>query len=59
MNIFKFFRNVSREMSKVSWPKGKELRSYTVTVITTVLFVAIFFAIVDVGISGVLNTFFE
>ena len=59
MNIFKFFRNVSREMAKVSWPKGKELWGYTVTVISTVLFVALFFAVVDLGISGVLNTFFE
>jgi len=59
MKIVKFFRNVAREMSKVSWPKGKELVGYTVTVISTVLFVAIFFAIVDLGISQFLNIFFD
>lgn len=59
MKIFKFFRNVSREMSKVSWPKGRELFNYTVTVIATVLFFAVFFGVVDLGISEVLNTFFE
>jgi len=51
----KFLKDVSREMRKVSWPKGKELVSYTITVIATVAFVAVFFAIVDLLISQVLN----
>ncbi|WP_176448889.1 preprotein translocase subunit SecE [Lentibacillus sp. CBA3610] len=58
MKIVKFFKNVSREMKKVSWPKGRELTSYTITVLTTVAFVAVFFAIVDLGISQILNLFF-
>ncbi len=58
MNIMKFFKNVSREMKKVSWPKGRELTSYTITVISTVAFVAVFFAIVDMGISQFLNLLF-
>jgi len=49
--MFKFFKNVSREMKKVSWPTGKELTSYTITVIATVAFVAAFFAVVDMLIS--------
>ncbi|WP_077324060.1 preprotein translocase subunit SecE [Virgibacillus siamensis] len=57
MNLIKFFKNVSREMKKVSWPKGRELTSYTVTVITTVAFVAIFFALIDLGITQFLNLF--
>ncbi|MFD1039173.1 preprotein translocase subunit SecE [Virgibacillus byunsanensis] len=59
MNIFKFLKNVSREMKKVSWPKGRELTSYTITVIATVAFVAVYFGIVDTGISQFLNAFFE
>ncbi|WP_217589009.1 preprotein translocase subunit SecE [Lentibacillus saliphilus] len=59
MKLVQFFKNVSREMKKVSWPKGKELFSYTVTVITTVVFVAVFFGVVDLGISQFLNAFFE
>ncbi|MGM8365547.1 preprotein translocase subunit SecE [Virgibacillus sp. W0181] len=55
MNIFKFLKDVSREMKKVSWPKGRELTSYTITVIVTVSFVALFFAVVDLGITQVLN----
>jgi len=42
-------------MKKVSWPKGSELFSYTVTVVVTVAFVAIFFAVIDIGISQLLN----
>jgi len=45
-------------MKKVSWPKGRELTSYTITVLTTVAFVAVFFAIIDLGISQLLNLFF-
>ncbi|TFJ92906.1 preprotein translocase subunit SecE [Lentibacillus salicampi] len=54
----KFFKDVSREMKKVSWPKGRELTSYTVTVLTTVAFVAVFFAVIDLSISQLLNLFF-
>ncbi|MFC7061807.1 preprotein translocase subunit SecE [Halobacillus seohaensis] len=53
--MFKFFKNVSREMRKVSWPKGRELRKYTITVLGTVAFVAVYFAIVDLGITQILE----
>ncbi|KHE71417.1 preprotein translocase subunit SecE [Halobacillus sp. BBL2006] len=53
--MFKFFKNVAREMRKVSWPKGRELTRYTITVLATVAFVAVFFAVVDLGISEVLE----
>ncbi|ASS89797.1 MAG: preprotein translocase subunit SecE [Bacillaceae bacterium] len=54
-----FFRDVVKEMKKVSWPKRKELVRYTITVITTVAFFAIFFAIVDLGISELLRLILE
>ncbi|WP_373894582.1 preprotein translocase subunit SecE [Virgibacillus natechei] len=57
--MIKFLKNVTREMKKVSWPKSRELTSYTITVISTVAFVAVFFAVIDFGISQVLNSFFE
>ncbi|GEN31958.1 preprotein translocase subunit SecE [Cerasibacillus quisquiliarum] len=53
--MFKFLKDVAREMRKVSWPKGKELTSYTITVIATVAFVAIFFFIVDLGITQLIE----
>ncbi len=55
--MFKFLKDVSREMKKVSWPTGKELRSYTVIVLTTVILMAIFFFVVDLGISQLLELF--
>jgi len=57
--MFKFLKNVSKEMKKVSWPKGKELTNYTVIVISTVIFVAVFLFVVDLGITQILNAFFE
>lgn len=59
MNLVAFFKNVSREMKKVSWPGGQELFRYTVTVVATVAVVAVFFALVDLGITQILNLFFE
>ncbi|OCA81036.1 preprotein translocase subunit SecE [Bacillus sp. FJAT-27225] len=63
MNFFrgipKFFREVAREMRKVSWPKRRELTRYTITVITTVTVFAIFFAVVDLGISKVIRLILE
>ncbi|MFD1850721.1 preprotein translocase subunit SecE [Oceanobacillus bengalensis] len=53
--MFKFLKNVSKEMRKVSWPKGKELTNYTVIVLASVIFMAIFFMIVDQLISLGLN----
>jgi preprotein translocase subunit SecE len=59
MNLVAFFKNVSREMKKVSWPKGRELSKYTITVVSTVIFVTVFFAVIDLGITQILNLFFE
>lgn len=53
--ITQFFRNVRSEMGKVSWPKRKELTTYTITVVTTVIFLALFFSVVDLGISTLLR----
>ncbi|MFY4777146.1 preprotein translocase subunit SecE [Metabacillus sp. RGM 3146] len=53
--ISKFFGDVGREMKKVSWPKRKELTRYTITVLATVAFAAVFFALVDFGISSLLR----
>lgn len=50
-----FLRDVVRELKRVSWPTRKELTRYTVVVVTTVVFMAIFFAIVDLGISSLVR----
>ncbi|MBM7646737.1 preprotein translocase subunit SecE [Scopulibacillus daqui] len=50
-----FFRNVVIEMKKVSWPTRKELVNYTATVVVTVIFLAVFFLLIDLGISELLR----
>lgn len=57
--IVKFVQDVIREMKKVSWPKRKELTRYTITVLSTVAFFAIFFAVLDVGISELIRFILE
>jgi preprotein translocase subunit SecE len=56
-NISGFFGNVVSEMRKVSWPKRKELTRYTIIVLSTVVVMAIFFSIIDLGISEAVRWF--
>ncbi|MBM4764956.1 preprotein translocase subunit SecE [Bacillus sp. B15-48] len=59
MRILNFFPEVAREMKKVSWPKRKELGRYTIVVLATVLFMALFFSVVDLGISELIRLILE
>ncbi|AOM84576.1 preprotein translocase subunit SecE [Salisediminibacterium beveridgei] len=54
-NPIHFLKDVSTEMKRVTWPTRPELFRYTVIVSTTVIFMAIFFAISDLGISSLLE----
>lgn len=56
-NIGDFLKNVVSEMRKVSWPKRKELTRYTIVVLSTVIFMALFFALIDTGISELFRWF--
>ncbi|MEH6890434.1 preprotein translocase subunit SecE [Bacillus sp. JJ864] len=59
MRLTNFFGDVGREMKKVSWPKKDELFRSTLTVIATVVFCAVFFAVVDMGISSLIRLILE
>ena len=48
---FSFFSESWGELRKVKWPGRKELTSYTIVVIVTVVFVAIYFTVLDLIIS--------
>jgi len=50
-----FFHGVAEEMRKVRWPKPKELTRYTVIVFGTVIFFTIFFTLLDLGISQLIE----
>ena len=54
-----FFRQVASEMRKTSWPKSKELTKYIVVVLSTVIVMALFFVLVDLGISKLLRWYLE
>ncbi|WP_088811008.1 MULTISPECIES: preprotein translocase subunit SecE [Listeria] len=53
--ISRFFKNVTSEMRKVTWPTRKELTSYTVTVVITVILFAVFFMLLDFGIEQLIQ----
>jgi len=55
VKIIQFLKDVTREMRKVTWPKRRELVRYTITVIATVTFVAVFFSVIDLVITQILN----
>jgi preprotein translocase subunit SecE len=57
--IISFFKEVVREMKKVSWPNRKEMVNYTAIVLATVAFFTLFFAVVDLGISELIRFVFE
>lgn len=52
-----FLHEVSSEMRKTSWPKYKELKKYTITVISVVVIMALFFTAVDMTISTMMRNF--
>lgn len=51
----KFFASVISEMKQVSWTKGKELGRLTFTVVSSIIVLAIFFGIVDLGIGSAIK----
>ncbi|MGY4105040.1 preprotein translocase subunit SecE [Ignavigranum ruoffiae] len=53
-----YFKNVLQEMKKVTWPNLQEVNRYTWTVIFMVIAFSIFFAVVDFGLSNLLNWLF-
>lgn len=56
---FSFFTDSWSELKKVRWPNRKELISYTIVVLFTVIFVTLYFTVLDLGISQLLRIFFD
>lgn len=54
-SFFSFFADSWSELKKVRWPKRKELISYTLVVIVTVLIITIYFWVLDVVISRLID----
>lgn len=58
-STFSFFADSWSELRKVRWPNRKELISYTIVVILTVLFVTLYFYVIDLGLTELIAIFFE
>ncbi|WNR44297.1 preprotein translocase subunit SecE [Paenibacillus roseipurpureus] len=58
-STFSFFTDSWSELKKVKWPSRKEMTTYTLVVIGTVAFVAIYFFVLDLGISELLRLVFK
>ena len=53
--IFNFFKDVVKEMDKVTWPSREELMEQTKIVIIVTLLIAAFAWVVDYAVSSVLS----
>ena len=51
----KFLHEVRLEMGHVTWPPMSEVRSTTFIVIVTIFFFGVFFFVVDLGVSKVVE----
>ncbi|MGU3473814.1 preprotein translocase subunit SecE [Paenibacillus sp. D51F] len=54
-STFGFFTDSWAELKKVRWPNRKELTSYTIVVLVTIVFVTIYFWLLDIGISSLVE----
>ncbi|UFJ40639.1 preprotein translocase subunit SecE [Brevibacillus humidisoli] len=50
-----FFGDVVSELKKVRWPNRKELTTYSLVVLVTVTLLALFFYLIDLGISRLIE----
>ncbi|NLA33685.1 MAG: preprotein translocase subunit SecE [Tenericutes bacterium] len=45
--VFKYFKEMKKEISKIKWPTKKEMLKYSIATIFFIIFFAIMFAIID------------
>lgn len=51
----KFFKDILREVKKVTWPTRKELFSYTGAILVFVIAIGVVLTLVDLGLGEVLK----
>lgn len=54
----RFFRNVSAELKKVNWPSRKELVTYTIVVVVTVLVISVIIYAWDLTLTVITKPLF-
>ena len=50
-SIGKYFKGVKKEIGRIRWTTGKELWKYSVTAISFMLFLGVYFYAIDIVIS--------
>ena len=55
---FRFLREVREELAKVLWPTGKQLLTYTIVVVVTVVLLGAFVYGLDLGLSFLTSRLF-
>ncbi|OPA73152.1 preprotein translocase subunit SecE [Paenibacillus selenitireducens] len=53
--MFSYISESWAELKKVRWPSRKELTSYTLVVVFTVVLMTIYFWVLDIGISSLVE----
>lgn len=54
-SMFSYVSESWAELKKVRWPSRKELKSYTLVVVFTILLMTIYFWVLDIGISSLIE----
>ncbi len=54
-NSIKFLREVAEELRKVSWSTKEELIAATAVVLVALVFLTVYIALVDIGLSKIMR----
>ncbi len=54
-SMFSYISESWAELKKVRWPSRKELTSYTIVVVFTILVITFYFWVLDIGISSLVE----
>ncbi|WP_150275521.1 preprotein translocase subunit SecE [Paenibacillus tepidiphilus] len=54
-SLISFFTESWSELKKVRWPSRKELKNYSLIVFGTIVVIAVYFWVLDIGISAVIE----
>ena len=49
----KFFGEIKNELSKVKWPGKNDMIKYSIATICFVVFFALFFNLINLGVAGI------
>ena len=51
--VKQFFSEVRKELGKVKWPNRKDMVKYSIATISFVIFFALFFYLIDLGVAAI------